>query len=520
MMKKRFFSLLGAASIGLSLSASMQGMPITLQGDKVSLSSVLSQIENQTDLFFAYDENAINLNHPVSVNIKEQSLGAALSSLFENTTIGYEIEGKNIVLFSKPASGITANAPVKKASGTVIDNSGVPVIGASIQIKGSTTGTITDIDGKFTLDVSPNDILVVSYIGYATQNIKVGNKTSFNIVLKEDNKTLDEVVVVGYTTQKKADLSGAVASVKMDEVGDMAVTGINHALQGKMSGVTVYQTSGAPGASASIRVRGLGTIGNNDPLYVIDGMPADNMNDVNPSDIERIDVLKDAASAAIYGSRAANGVVIIQTKKGKKSEKINVTFNTHHGFNTATKKINLLDAAGRNLIHTEAYQNDGLEVPEYYTSPIGSVTRTDWQDEIYSTGYTGNYDLGLSGGSERARYNVALGYLDQNGILKNSGFDRVNFRVNTEMDITKNFKFGENLMITHSVQSIVPTYGAGGAISGALVFDPSVPVYTEDGGYSGSGELGTDMRNPVSVLDRADKKITRDRIFGNACHMD
>lgn len=321
MMKKRFFSLLGAASIGLSLSASMQGMPITLQGDKVSLSSVLSQIENQTDLFFAYDENAINLNHPVSVNIKEQSLGAALSSLFENTTIGYEIEGKNIVLFSKPASGITANAPVKKASGTVIDNSGVPVIGASIQIKGSTTGTITDIDGKFTLDVSPNDILVVSYIGYATQNIKVGNKTSFNIVLKEDNKTLDEVVVVGYTTQKKADLSGAVASVKMDEVGDMAVTGINHALQGKMSGVTVYQTSGAPGASASIRVRGLGTIGNNDPLYVIDGMPADNMNDVNPSDIERIDVLKDAASAAIYGSRAANGVVIIQTKKGKKIRK-------------------------------------------------------------------------------------------------------------------------------------------------------------------------------------------------------
>lgn len=515
MMKKRIISLLSVASIGLSLSASVQGMPITLQGDKVSLSSVLSQIENQTDLFFAYDENAINLNRPVSVDIKEQSLDAVLSSLFNNTSIGYEIEGKNIVLFSKTASKTTVNSPIKQASGVVVDNSGIPVIGASIQIKGSTTGTITDIDGKFALEVSPNDILVISYIGYTTQSIKVGNKTSFNIVLKEDNKTLDEVVVVGYTTQKKADLSGAVASVKMDEVGDMAVTGINHALQGKMSGVTVYQTSGAPGASASIRVRGLGTIGNNDPLYVIDGMPADNMNDVNPSDIERIDVLKDAASAAIYGSRAANGVVIIQTKKGKKSEKINVTFNTHHGFNTATKKINLLDAAGRNLIHTEAYQNDGLEVPEYYTSPIGSVTRTDWQDEIYSTGYTGNYDLGLSGGSERARYNVALGYLDQNGILKNSGFDRVNFRVNTEMDITKNFKFGENLMITHSVQSIVPTYGAGGAISGALVFDPSVPVYTEDGGYSGSGELGTDMRNPVSVLDRADKKVTRDRIFGN-----
>lgn len=513
-MKKRFVSLLGAASLSLSLSASIQGTPVTLQESQTPLSIVLSQIESQTNLLFAYNEAEIDLGRKVSVNVKDKALDEVLESLFCKTAIDYEIEGRNIVLSSKTEIKVSVGQ-TKEIKGVIVDNSGIPVIGASVQVQGTTNGTITDMDGKFTLNASSDDVLTISYIGYVTQKIKVGNKTSFNIVLKEDNKTLEEVVVVGYTTQKKADLSGAVASVKMDEVSDMAVTGINHALQGKMSGVTVYQTSGAPGASASVRVRGLGTIGNNDPLYVIDGMPADNMNDVNPGDIERIDVLKDAASAAIYGSRAANGVVIIQTKKGKKSEKISVTFNTHHGFNTATKKVSLLDAAGRNLIHSEAYQNDGKSVPEYYTGPIGSVTRTNWQDEIYSTGYTGNYDLGLSGGSERARYNVALGYLSQDGILKNSGFDRVNFRVNTEMNITKNLKFGENLMITHSVQSIVPTYGAGGAISSALVFDPSVSVYTEDGGYSGSGELGTDMRNPVSVLDRADKKITRDRIFGN-----
>lgn len=513
-MKKRFVSLLGAASLSLSLSASIQGTPVTLQESQTPLSIVLSQIESQTNLLFAYNEAEIDLGRKVSVNVKDKALDEVLESLFCKTAIDYEIEGRNIVLSSKTEIKVSVGQ-TKEIKGVIVDNSGIPVIGASVQVQGTTNGTITDMDGKFTLNASSDDVLTISYIGYVTQKIKVGNKTSFNIVLKEDNKTLEEVVVVGYTTQKKADLSGAVASVKMDEVSDMAVTGINHALQGKMSGVTVYQTSGAPGASASVRVRGLGTIGNNDPLYVIDGMPADNMNDVNPGDIERIDVLKDAASAAIYGSRAANGVVIIQTKKGKKSEKISVTFNTHHGFNTATKKVSLLGAAGRNLIHSEAYQNDGKSVPEYYTGPIGSVTRTNWQDEIYSTGYTGNYDLGLSGGSERARYNVALGYLSQDGILKNSGFDRVNFRVNTEMNITKNLKFGENLMITHSVQSIVPTYGAGGAISSALVFDPSVSVYTEDGGYSGSGELGTDMRNPVSVLDRADKKITRDRIFGN-----
>lgn len=399
--------------------------------------------------------------------------------------------------------------------GTVVDANGEAIIGASVQVKGTTIGTITDFDGNFTLNVAENAVLKISYIGFITQDIAVKDKTDFKITLKEDNKTLEEVVVVGYTTQRKADLSGAVSSVKVDEISDMSVTGINHALQGKMSGVTVYANGGDPGASASIRVRGLGTIGNNDPLYVIDGVPADNMNDINPSDIERIDVLKDAASAAIYGSRAANGVVIIQTKKGGKSEKINVTFNMHHGVNTMPKKIDLLNAEQRNLIHTEAYQNDGKPVPEYYSSPYAQVTRTDWQDEIFTAAYTGNYDLGLSGGSEKARYNVAMGYLSQDGVLKNSGYDRVNFRVNTEMDITDNLKFGENLMVTHSIQDMISGRGSNGAISSAMVFDPSIPVYTEDGSYSGSGELGTDMRNPVSIIDRTDKRRTRDRIFGN-----
>ena len=449
-MNKKFLCLLGAASIGMSLSASSMSKPTPPKEGHAPLSTLPS-----------------------------------------------------------------ANQNAQTVKGTVVDANGEAIIGASVQVKGTTIGTITDFDGNFTLDVPENAVLRISYIGFITQDISVKNKKDFKITLKEDNKTLEEVVVVGYTTQRKADLSGAVSSVKVEEISDMSVTGINHALQGKMSGVTVYANSGAPGASASVRVRGLGTIGNNDPLYVIDGVPADNMNDINPSDIERIDVLKDAASAAIYGSRAANGVVIIQTKKGGKSEKVNVTFNMHHGFNSIPKKLGLLNAEQRNLIHTEAYQNDNEPVPEYYSSPYAQVTRTDWQDEVFTNGYTGNYDLGLSGGSEKARYNVAMGYLSQNGVIKNSGYDRVNFRVNTELNITKNLKFGENLMVTHSVQDMMDTQGSNGVISSALVFDPSIPVYTEDGGYSGSGELGTDMRNPVSIIDRTDKKRTRDRIFGN-----
>lgn len=406
--------------------------------------------------------------------------------------------------------------------GQVVDVKGAPIIGASILVKGTTEGTITDFDGNFVLEVEPGAVINISYIGFVSREIKVeSGKQSYTIVLKEDNKTLDEVVVVGYTTQRKADLSGAVASVETDELGDMAVTGLNHALGGKMSGVTVYQNSGAPGSSASIRIRGLGTIGNNDPLYVIDGMPADNMNDINPSDIERIDVLKDAASAAIYGSRAANGVVIIQTKKGSRNEKINVTFNTHHGFSTLMKPVEVLTAEERNMIHKEAYQNaneaygTNTPIPGYYDSDYAKVTRTNWLDEIMRTAYTGNYDLGFSGGSDIARYNMSLGYLTQDGILKNSGYDRFNFRVNTEMNVTRNFKVGENLLITHSVQDKVDDIGSNGAIASALQYDPSVPVYTEDGSYSGSGELNADLRNPVSIVDRADRKFKRDRIFGN-----
>lgn len=533
MKKKHAYTVKMLCKGGLILSALLSVMPLraagaenqtsrmTLTKSDVTIQTVMKDIEKATGFSFLYNGALVNTNAEVSVNLKDASLEQVLATVFKNSGISYSIVNNQIILADARTTETTGVRSVNQEhaiSGVVKDNTGFGMPGVNIMVKGTTNGTITDIDGNFTLDVPSKDaILVFSYIGYLTQEMKVGNTQKFNVILKEDNKTLDEVVVVGYTTQKKADLTGSVSSVKVEDMRDIAVTGINHALQGKMSGVTVFQNSGAPGASASVRVRGLGTIGNNDPLYVIDGMPADNMNDINPSDIERIDVLKDAASAAIYGSRAANGVVIIQTKKGSRSEKINVVFNTHHGFYAPIKKLDILDAAGRNMIHTEAYQNDGKEVPAYYTSEEGRATRTDWQDEIFRNGYVGNYDLGLSGGTEKARYNVMMGYLSQNGVLKNSGYDRVNFRVNTEMDVTKNIKVGENLQITHSSQDMVDTNGSNGAVSSALQFDPSVPVWENEaeGIYSGSGELGADLRNPVSILDRMDKTRTRDRIFGN-----
>lgn len=411
-------------------------------------------------------------------------------------------------------------------TGTVQDVDGMGIPGVNVIVKGGSTGVVTDMDGKFSLPVSVGTVLEFRYVGYLTEEVKVTGRKPLNITLREDSKLLDAIVVVGYTTQKKADLTGAVSSVKVEGLNDLAVTGINNALQGRMSGVTVLPSSGAPGATTSVRIRGMGTFGNNEPLYVIDGMATENMNDINPSDIERIDVLKDAASAAIYGSRAANGVVIIQTKKGKNG-KPSVTFNTYHGVSTPQKMLKLLTARQRNLIHLEAYQNavdDGLSIVpgdndprNYYYSDYAQQTRTNWQDEVFTNGYQGNYDLSIAGGSDRMKYNIMGGHLTQDGIVKKSGFDRTTFRINTEIELAKGLTVAENLMIVHSDQQIVPDMGYfSGAITSALLFDPAVPVYTENGGYSGVGALAADLRNPVAIVDRADHRKVRDRIFGNA----
>lgn len=413
--------------------------------------------------------------------------------------------------------------------GTITNaDSNDPLIGVTVVEKSDTNnGTSTDMDGNFTLKVAPNSELVIRYLGFVSQTIKVDNRTTIAVALKEDIQALDEVVVVGYTTQRKADLTGAVASVKMDNLSDMASTGISDALQGRMSGVTILQNSGAPGSGTAIHVRGIGTFGNKEPLYVIDGVPMENMNDLSPSDIERVDVLKDASSSAIYGSRAANGVVLIQTKKGKDG-KPKVSLNTYQGFSIAAKKLKLLNAQQRNQIHKEAYaaeyadsKQTAEDLTKYqkaiavYDDPTMQQDRTNWQDEIFRTAYQSNYDLSVAGGTKQAVYSVMVGHLGQNGILKETSYNRTTFRVNTEIELFQGFKLGENLTLSHSTQKIVPDMSAGGAIISALRADPSVSVYNEEGKYSGSGLLNPDIVNPVAIVDRADRTRKRDRVFGN-----
>lgn len=492
-----------------------------------SIRSVLSEIEKSTSYRFLYNEEVVDADKIVSVNVKDESVDDVLKTLFKNDKVDYKIVDNQIILSASSTTQQTTQQDGRTVTGVITDASGAGLPSVSVIVKGTTKATVTDLDGNYSLEVPNGATLTFRYIGYISQDIKVGGQSKIDVLLKEDTQALEEVVVVGYTTQRKADLTGSVSSVKMDNINDMAITDISSALQGRMSGVTILQNSGAPGSGTSIRVRGMGTFGNADPLYVIDGVPSDNMNDINPSDIERVDVLKDASSSAIYGSRAANGVVLIQTKKGKRdSGKVNVAFNTYQGISATSKKLDLLNAQQRNTIHLEAYGNalaDGKiskkdydKATAYYNSDYAKVDRTNWQDEIFSgEAYRSNYDLSLSGGTKTATYNVMLAHLNQNGTLKETGYNRTTLRVNTELEPIKNLKFGENLTLSHSKQKIVADMSASGAIISALRADPSVPVYDENGAFSGSGVLSPDIQNPVGIIDRADRKRSRDRIFGN-----
>lgn len=502
---------------------------ISINKTGVSIRTLLNEIEKTTSYQFIYNEKLVDADQIVSVNLHNQPLEHILNNIFKDTDISYTIVDNQIILAPKQNNEQQQKHIIQ---GTITDVEGNGLPGVSIFIKSNPSiGTITDIDGKYTLEAPQDAVLVIKYIGFTTQEIKVDNKNTIDIQMKEDAKALDEVVVVGYTTQRKADLTGAVASVKMETLNDMASTGISDALQGRMSGVTILQNSGAPGAGTAIHIRGVGTFGNKEPLYVIDGVPAENMNDVSPTDIERVDVLKDASSSAIYGSRAANGVVLIQTKRGKlNSEKINVSLNTYHGFSTPSKKMKLLNAQDRNMIHKEAYTNafNDLKSPkpedianykktmELYSDDRLQNTETNWQDEVFKDiAYQGNYDLSVAGGSKNATYSVMLGNFTQDGILKETSFERTSIRVNTEIQLFKGFKFGENLMVSHSKQKIVPDMQASGAIISALRADPSVPVYDSEGKLSGSGLLKPDIQNPVGIIKRADRTKKRDRVFGN-----
>lgn len=380
------------------------------------------------------------------------------------------------------------------------DANGEPIIGASVKVKGSTGGTVTDIDGNFTLDVPAGAELEISSIGYLKQVVKA--KANVAIVLKDDSQTLDELVVVGYGVQKKENLTGAVASMNAEKLATRPVSSLSSALAGEMAGVTAVQTSGAPGSqNASITVRGKNSINAASPLVIVDGVPG-SMNVINPAEIESVTVLKDAASAAIYGVQAANGVILITTKKGK-TGKTTVSYNATFSWSSLLAKLDLVDAYGYAYLYNEAYLNDhpGAKKPfsdetvEKYRT--GQLASTDWYKEaLTGSGFEHQHNLSLSGGNDKTTYNMYLGYLGQEGVTKDIDYNRINARMNITSQINKYITLGLNASGYRGTQQDAWA-GYTQVIQGISRSHPTDPVYDEDGNFK---YVGVD--NPVAVQGR------------------
>ncbi len=394
------------------------------------------------------------------------------------------------------------------------DGSGLP--GVNILAKGTTAGTVTDVEGNYSLSVPDNtETLVISSVGYLSEEVDIAGKSVINLALFADVKTLEELVVVGYGTQKRATVTTAISSVSGEDLAKTAVSTLEQALQGRAAGVTVTNNSGAPGSKPSIRIRGLGNLRDNEPLYVIDGMVS-GIGNLNPQDIESIEILKDASAAAIYGSRASNGVVLVTTKQGK-SGKTKITFDTYVGTQSAWKKLDLLDTKEYIAVNTELQEAAGLPIPARFSESL--TDKTDWQDEIFQTGTISEQNVAISGGAaDKSAYRVSFGHLKNEGILLGSSLERFTLGLNTSFNIGK-FTFGQTMNLSRRIVDNETYDGARSALEHAIKSAPYISVFNKDnlGGFDGPGfEDEQDARNPVAQATLLGSETKGTSILGTA----
>ncbi len=461
-------------------SSYSQSTKISMDMNKVTVNDVIRKIESLSEFKFLYNRGEINLNRVVSIKAKKKTIAIILSNLFENTNTNFEIFKKQIVLKKDSSKSVlpSTNETLKtqsSISGTVTDESGVPLPGANIQEKGTTNGVTTDFDGNFSITLDNEEAtLIISFIGFKTKEVVVGDQASIKVILAEDSASLDEVVVVGYGTIKKSDLTGAVASVSSEDVKALTLSNPTQALQGRVAGVNVQSNGGAPGAGVSVVVRGAGTInGSLDPLYVVDGVFLENLSSVNPNDIKSLEVLKDASAAAIYGSRAANGVVIITTSSGSSG---GLVINAHAttGVSTSTGKIDFLNA--RQYADVRNAIDDASNAPR---APVNSTgfnpnIDTDWQDLSLRTGVVQDYGFSIASRGDNSSVYFSANYFDEKGVLVSSDYNRINLRLNSEYWSTnKKLKLSQSLALTQKNLNQNNDYGSSGYNFPTLPFQDS-----------------------------------------------
>lgn len=503
---------------------------VNLNRNSLTLQELISQIEKQTGYLFIYSKNDVNVNKKVQIKTNSKVVSDILNEVFSDGNVHFKFANNYISLYKtggEASDGVQQTAKKRLVTGRVTDAYGEPIIGANVSDTKTKVGTITDLNGNFSLQVEESSVLVISFIGYLEQKVAVKGNNSFNIKLIEDLQKLDEVVVVGYGSMKKSDLTGSVVSLKAEDINSPNNASFVQMMQGRAAGVVITQNSAQPGGATGIKIRGTSSVNaGKTPLYVVDGFPVDNtnfypgsgdvfdapkkdpLNSINPSDIESMEVLKDASATAIYGSRAANGVILITTKKGKEG-KAKVTVSSSFGVQTIAKRFDVLNGREFAQVYNEMQVFNGKK--PYYTDVNQFGEGTDWFKEVTRTGMVTNHDVAVQGGSPNTKYLISANYHLNNGIVKESSFERYSFRINLDQKISSKINLAVTSLLSNTSDDNVAAGTRAedtGVLGGAYAFPSNVPIRNEEGRYSDNPHYVL-MSNPVSLLEIDDKTRSR-----------
>ncbi|WP_311953742.1 TonB-dependent receptor [Mucilaginibacter terrae] len=524
----------------VQLSFATHAQTLTIDQGNTSLLKAIKEIQRQSKYQFLYTDEMLKGARPVNLSFKNATLEEVLTSCFEGQPLTYVVKNKTVVLRRRITGSATTDVQAITVKGKVLDNKGQPLAGVTVKIKGASAGTVTDPNGNYSIAVANGTVtLSYSYVGFVTQEIVVENQTTINVILQESVKSIDNVVVIGYGTQKRGDINGAVSSISARDIQNVPQTSIDQMLQGKAAGLTITQNSGAPGSSTSVHIRGITSLsGSNEPLYVIDGVPVSGdatnastsrtsplqsiNNDqtavsplslINPNDIESVDVLKDASAAAIYGSRASNGVIIITTKRGKNSAS-KVTYDGWLGFQQPAKYLKMMDLKQYANLQNALGELYGAVRPEF-ADPSLLGKGTDWQREIFRTAVMQSHQVSISGGKEGTNYYLSGGYLKQDGMVIGSGFNRYSFRSNVNSQVKNWLNVGMTLSGSRTNENVIFSDN-NGIIYNALLNAPDIAVLNADGSYAGppANQVGGAI-NPVAQALSITNNLIRNKINGN-----
>lgn len=536
-MKIVLFLILTSTFHLLATGTYSQTTRLSLSLNQTPIKQILKEIERSSEFHFLYNNELIDVERKVDIQVENELVNSILDMLFDSKVTKYAIYNKQIVI--SPAGMPLPQEALRKVSGKVTDQIGAGIPGATVAVKGASIGIITDSEGRFNLSI-PADakILVFSFVGMNGQEIAIENKKIFNVVLSEANTQLDEVVAIGYGTMKKKDVTGSVGSVDTKQLKEINVTRADQALVGKIAGVQISQSSGGPGDAPLVRIRGIGSISAGaGPLYVVDGVPGGSIDALTPSDIESMDVLKDASASAIYGSRGANGVIIVNTKRGKLGE-AKISFDSHYGWQQISRRPEFLTGKEQAQYAYYAIRNSNLDAgndvsgdPSKWKFPLPqpfndvlngtNTVNNDLLDHIFRTAPEKEFQVTASGGSENFKYSVSLDHLDQDGIILNSYFKRYSVRANFDAKLSKRLDLQFNLNPSHTVRNIVPSAGTGAGnaeqtTSQATAWITFFPAYKDNGDYNLIDQaVSMTLWHPVAVAKEITNLQKDTRLLGN-----